>query len=143
MEAVKFYVNHHNEYSPEKIIFSKEIYNKLTYEWYHTDPNTITKYDKINQILHYNNYIPTESVLPLKVNDLIYDTNMERFGIIIKILTSNSVLMRTFDGLEHIIYTLALQYGRDRIQKYKYALNKINSEITDINQAKQLAEIVL
>jgi hypothetical protein len=35
------------------------------------------------QILHYDNYIPTESVLPLKVNDLVYDKNMQRFGVFI------------------------------------------------------------
>jgi hypothetical protein len=84
------------------------------------------------QILHYDNYIPTESVLPLKVNDLVYDKNMQRFGTIVKILTSNSVLIRTFDGLEHTIYTLALEYGSDRIFKYKHGLNKIIYDINDI-----------
>lgn len=144
MEAVKFFVNHHNEYSGNKIEFSQEIYNKLTNEWYHTDPKTITKYDKILQILYYNNYIPTESVLPLKVNDLVYDTNMERFGIITKILSPNTTIeMKTFDGLEHKIYTLALEYGSDRIFKYKTALTKIQYEIENIQEAKKLAQTVL
>lgn len=84
------------------------------------------------QVLHYDNYIPTECVLPLKANDLIYDKNMQKFGVIIKILTSNSALIRTFDGLEYSIYTLSVEYGSDRIFKYKYALNKIMYDIDNI-----------
>lgn len=143
MQAVKFYVTRHNKYSQEKIEFTQEIYNKLTNQWYYTDPKTITKNDKIMQILHYNNYIPTECVLPLKANDLIYDKNMQKFGVIIKILTSNSALIRTFDGLEYSIYTLTVEYGSDRIFKYKYALNKIIYDINNIQEAKNISDIAL
>lgn len=140
MEAVKYWVKHYNQNNQQKLEYNKDLYNKLTKQWYMTDPRNITKFDKINQILHYDNYIPTEPIFQFKTNDFVYDKNMKKYGIIVKLKSPVTSLVKTSTS-QYSAYNLSLEFGYDRIAKIQYILNQI-ADCQTIEKVKQLIKII-
>lgn len=140
MEAVKYWVKHYNQIHQQKLQYNSNLYNQLTKQWYMTDPRNITKFDKINQILHYDNYVPTEPIFQFKTNDFVYDKNMKKYGIITKLKSPVTSTIKTSTS-EYSAYNLSLQFGYDRLTKIEYVLDQIKT-CNSIEKIKQLIKII-
>lgn len=140
MQAVKYWVKHYNQNNTDKLQYNNDLYNKLTNQWYHTDPTNITKYDKINQILHYDNYVPTQPIFQFKTNDFVYDKNMKKFGMIVKLKSPVISVVRTAYS-QYSAYNLSLEYGYDRIAKMEYVIDQIKN-CDSIEKAKEIIKII-